>query len=401
VKRPLDGIVVADFTRVLAGPLCTQMLADFGARVIKIEEPSGGDETRRWGPPFVDGVSTYFLSVNRGKESLALDLREAKAVVARLLDRADVAVDNFLPRQRAALLGSVRRGRPRLVHCSIAGYDSDTALAETPGYDLLAQAESGLMSITGERDGEPMKAGVALADVLTAHHAFGGICAALAARERSGKGTSIEVSLFSSTIVSLINVAQAALATGREASRYGNEHASIVPYQVFHASDRPFAVGAGTDRHYRALCEVIGRPDLASDSRFATNRDRVRYRAILIPLLESIFLTRSAADWVKRCRKASVPAALVRGVRETLDTAEARQLVAKMRHPRIGTYEALGAAVRFDARRAHSRSAPPELGQHTDAILRELGLSRTEIASLRRRGVSGPPRNAAARGRKR
>src|SRR5437868_3869913 len=223
----LEGIVVADFSRVLAGPLCTQMLADAGARVIKIEEPERGDETRRWGPPFVNNISTYFLAVNRNKESIVVNLksRSGSKIAERLVERADVVVDNFLPAQ--GLLPTIPK---RTVHCTIRGFDSDTPEADTPGYDLLAQAGSGLMSITGERDGDPMKIGVALADVLTAHYAFGAICAAL----RTGEGASLEISLFSATIASLANVAQNVLVTGAEAARYGNAHPSIVPYQLFH-----------------------------------------------------------------------------------------------------------------------------------------------------------------------
>jgi len=392
-KLPLSGLLVVDFSRVLAGPLCTQMLADFGARVIKIEEPLRGDETRRWGPPFIGDVSTYFLSVNRGKESLTLDLSRGSEVVQRLLDRADVVVDNFLPRQRARLLGNMRRRRPHIVHCSISGYDSDTALADKSGYELLAQAESGLMSITGEPQGDPMKVGVALADVLTGHHAFGAISAALVAREKTGQGASIEVSIFSSTISSLVNVAQGALATRKEAQRYGNEHASIVPYQLFHGSDRPFTIGAGTDRHFDALCrEVIARPELATDRRFRTNAARVKNRRVLIPLLEGIFRGERASKWVARCRRAAVPAALVRGVREALQTTEAQLLIASIDHPRIGVYEAVRSPARIGGKRAPLGSAPPELGQHTDAILKELGYARRDVESLRRDGVIGQTR---------
>ena len=378
MKRPLDGIFVADFSRVLAGPLCTQMLADFGARVVKVEDPRGGDETRRWGPPFADGVSTYFLSINRAKESMTLDLARGKDVLVRLLERADVVIDNFLPHQRARLLGNIRRKHRRVVHCSIAGYDSDSALASIPGYDLLAQAESGLMSITGEPDGDPMKVGVALADVLTAHHAFGAVCAALTARERTGKGASIEVSLFSSTIASLVNVTQAVLSTGKEAKRYGNEHASIVPYQLFHASDRPFVVGAGTDRHFEALCGVIDRNDLVKDKRFSTNVSRVRNRNVLIPLLEGIFRTQRASHWVTRCRRAAVPATLVRGVREALRTPEARPVIANgaVRNP-----------TRIDGQRTPAGAAPPALGAHTDAIMKELGFSRGDVQMFRRDAI--------------
>ena len=365
--KPLHGIVVADFSRVLAGPLCTQLLADAGARVIKIESPDG-DETRRWGPPFVRGVSTYFLSINRNKESIVVDLksRDGARIAKQLVDEADVVVDNFLPLQRAKLLPV----NPRVVHCSIAGFDSDTAEAETPGYDLLAQAGSGIMSITGE---EPTKAGVAVVDVLTAHYAYGAICAALVARERTGEGSTIEVSLFGAAVASLINVAQSALLTGEEAKSYGNAHASIVPYQLFHGSDRAFAVGAGTDRHFAQLCErVIGKPELKDDPRFATNAARVANREELIALLERIFASAPADVWVERCRAAAIPASLVRGVREALRSAEGRALIESIDHPDIGRYDAVRNPVRINGERRPPSSPPPRLGQHTDAILREL-----------------------------
>jgi crotonobetainyl-CoA:carnitine CoA-transferase CaiB-like acyl-CoA transferase len=381
-ELPLDGILVADFSRVLAGPLATQLLGDWGARVIKIEEPGRGDETRRWGPPFVGGVSAYFLSINRNKESVAIDLKSEQGaeVARRLIERADVVVDNFLPAQKESLRFAPRAINPRIVHCTIAGFDSDTDDANTPGYDLLAQAGSGLMSITGEADGEPMKVGVALADVLTAHYAFGAICAALRGRERTGEGASIEVSLFSATMASLANIAQNVLVTGREAARYGNAHPSIVPYQVFHANDRPFAIGAGTDKHFAQLCErVLRRPDLAADPRYATNAQRVKHRETLIAILEEEFRTRTAAQWISRCRRASIPASLVRGVREALRTPAARALIETLQHPEIGAYEALRNPVRINDQRLDIGSPPPSLGQHTDAVLRELGVMSQDV----------------------
>ncbi len=297
-RLPLSGIVVADFSRVLAGPFCTQLLADEGARVIKVEEPAHGDETRRWGPPFLGEVSTYFLSINRGKESLALDLRsEEGARIAPSAHRPGGCGDRQLSAR--ATRGSRLTAIPeRVIHCSIGGFDADTAEANTPGYDLLAQAGAGLMSITGDAEGEPMKAGVALADVLTGHYAHGAICAALVARERTGRGARLEVSLFSATLASLVNVTQGALATGVEARRYGNAHPSIVPYQLFHAADRTFAIGGGTDRHFRLLCErVIERPEFLADARFATNGARVTHRDVLVPLLDAIFRTQNAEHW--------------------------------------------------------------------------------------------------------
>jgi crotonobetainyl-CoA:carnitine CoA-transferase CaiB-like acyl-CoA transferase len=387
---PLDGILVADFSRVLAGPLATQLLADSGARVIKIEEPGGGDETRRWGPPFVGGVSAYFLSVNRGKESVTLNLKSEDGWEAarRLIERADVVIDNFLPAQKESLGLAPRHINPRAIHCTIGGFDSDSAEANTPGYDLLAQAGSGLMSITGEKDGPPMKIGVALADVLTAHYAFGAICAALHGRERTGEGSSLEVSLFGATIASLVNVAQNVLVTDREAGRYGNAHPSIVPYQVFHGSDRAFAIGAGTDRHFTQLCErVLRRPALAREARFSTNAHRVQHRETLVPLLEEDFRKRTAAQWVARCRRAGIPASLVRGVREALRTPIARPLVETIEHPQIGSYDAVRNPVRIDGRRRAIGSAPPSLGQHTSAILRELGFDRRSITAMRKNGA--------------
>jgi len=373
MRLPLEGILVADFSRVLAGPLCTQMLADEGARVIKVEEPGRGDETRRWGPPELNGVSTYFLSVNRNKESLALDLRtdEGRELARELIARADVVIDNFLPAQRVALgLTDLPDG---VVHCSISGFDPDTPEANTPGYDLLAQAGAGLMAITGDADGEPMKIGVALADVLTAHYAHGAICAALFARERTGHGARLEVSLFSATLASLVNVAQGALATGQEARRFGNAHPSIVPYQLFHGSDRAFAIGGGTDRHFRLLCErVIERPELAADARFLTNNGRVANRDLLVPLLEEIFRTATAETWVARCHAAAIPVSLVQGPLEALRGDAGRQLLMTVEHPVAGAYETARHPVRFDGERLPLRSAPPELGQHTDDVTAEL-----------------------------
>jgi len=368
----LNGIMVADFSRVLAGPLCTQMLADAGARVIKIEEPSGGDETRRWGPPFVNDISAYFLAINRNKQSVAIDLKSAhgRDLARRLVARADVVVDNFLPVQRQSLLPPIPRG---VIHCAITGYDSDSAEHDLPGYDLLAQAESGLMSITGEPDGDPLKAGVAISDILTAHYAFGAITSALYQRAKTGEGARLEISLFGASMASLINVAQNVLLTGKEAKRFGNAHPSIVPYQLFHASDRPFVVGAGTDRHFQLLCtRVLRRGDLAEDRRFATNASRVKNRAPLIGVLEREFRRRRATAWVTACRRASVPAALVRGVREALRTPMGRALTATIDHPVIGKYEAVRHPVRVNGLRRELGAPPPALGEDTERILREL-----------------------------
>ena len=373
---PLSGILVADFSRVLAGPLCTMMLGDAGARVIKVEEPERGDETRLWGPPFVAGESSYFLSVNRNKESITLDLKtdRGRQIARKLIERADVVIDNFRRPQRERLgLGAeqVRAINPQAVCCSIIGYDSDTPEKDLPGYDLLAQAGAGLMSITGEPGGPPMKVGVALADVLTGHYAHGAILAGLYAREKTGEGSAMEVSIFGSTVASLINVAQAHLLTGTDAKRHGNQHPSIVPYQSFDASDRPFVIGAGTDRQFVSLCrDVLRSPELAEDPRFAGNSERVRNREALSAILQDLFAQQPAAEWVEACRRMDIPAEQVNGISEVF-AGIGRRSVESIQHPTVGEYRAVRSPIRTG--RTERMIAPPRLGEHTEAILRELG----------------------------
>jgi len=375
--RHLDGIFVADFSRVLAGPLCTMMLAEAGARVVKIEEPRG-DETRRWGPPFLGDVASYFLSANRGKESVVLDLKTEKGLEAarRLIARADVVVENFKPAQREQFGLTPERVHdlnPRAILCSIVGFDSDGPDASQPGYDLLAQAAGGLMSITGVPDGDPMKVGVALSDVLTAHYAHGAILSALLGRERTGKGEAIEVSLVGSTVYSLVNVVQGHLVTGERPKRYGNEHPSIVPYQMFHASDRPFVLAAASEAQFVTLCRnVIARPDLLEDQRYRSNASRVQYRESLIETLEWIFAGGTADEWVGKARDAGLPAARVDHLDEIVKRN--RQLTEEVVHASGGPYRAVRSPLRRDGERVPIGAAPPELGADTERVLRELGL---------------------------
>jgi len=382
---------VADFSRILAGPLCTMLLADAGARVIKVEEPGRGDETRRWGPPFAGGESAYYLSVNRNKESLTANLksRAGRRVARRLIEQADVVVENFRDDQRRQFgltAASVRRVNTRAVLCSITGFEPDSVEADLPGYDLLAQASGGLMWITGEPGGDPMKVGVAVADVLTAHYAYGAIVSALYVRGRSGRGSHLQVSLLGATTASLVNVAQAHLITGEEARRYGNAHPSIVPYQAFRGSDRLFVLAAATDRHYELLCDlVLGRRDLARDDRYRTNEGRVTHRATLVPELERVFGTRGAQSWVDACRKRGVPAALVSGLSELF--AGHADLVARLVHPTAGALPMVRHPIRVDSRPLPIRSAPPLLGEHTSRILAELGFSDAQAAALRKAGA--------------
>lgn len=363
---PLDGVLVADFSRVLAGPLCTMMLGDAGARVVKVEQPGRGDETRQWGPPFLGSESTYYLSVNRNKSSLTIDLGsdEGREQAMRLVERADIVVENFLPATRSRLgldPEAIRTTNPAVIHCSILGYDSDSDEAALPGYDLLAQAGSGLMWITGPSDGPPMKAGVALADVLTAHWAHGAILSALYQREKSGLGQHLEVSLAGAMAASLVNVAQAALATNEEARRHGNAHPSIVPYQAFETTDGWIVVAAATNEQYIRLCnEVLERPELAQDHRYRTNADRVRNRDQLVPELARTLITASSQAWVDRCRSAGVPASKVRGVREVLDRQDAP--VITVDHPTLGPLSMVRNPIRRNGRYQETASAPPLLG---------------------------------------
>lgn len=387
-------MTVADFSRVLAGPLCTMMLADAGARVIKVEEPSRGEETRRWGPPFIGEESAYFLSINRNKESLTLDLKseQGRVMVRRLVRRSDVIVDNFLPsqRERVGLTASeLQKFHPAGIYCSIVGSPSSGSNADRPGYDLLAQAAGGLMAVTGAAEGEPSKVGVAISDVLTAHHAHGAILAALFKRQRTGQGSVIEVSLMGSTVASLINVAQSHLLTGLEPRRWGNAHASIVPYEIFQAKDGPFALGVGTDRQFELLCrEVICRDDLAADDRFKSNRDRVSNRETLVGALRASFLEGTAKDWVRRCRTFDIPAAEVASLGDLFESELGKSMVTEVMHPSLGPLRMVRSPVELDGRTLPVRSAPPTLGQHTDAILRELGMTPEEVEEMRSGGLA-------------
>lgn len=373
--RPLEGIVVADFSRVLAGPLCTMTLADLGATVIKVERPGAGDDTRSWGPPFSATGSTYFESVNRNKQSVALDLGDpADRVLARELAlRADVLVENFKPGGMAKLgLGyaELAAENPGLVYASISGFGS-TGGAHLPGYDFIVQALGGLMSITGEADADPMKAGVALVDVLTAKDATIGVLAALTARHTSGRGAHLEVNLLSSLQGALANQGQAYLGAGKVATRMGNAHPSIVPYQLLDCADGSVAVACGNDGQFVKLCAEIGEPQLASEARFATNSARVANREELIPLLETALQADTGANWQSRFSGVGVPAGKVAGIDEGINYAKSLGL-----DPVIEVRNTEGVVVGKQIRHPISWTpaldaptmAPPQLGEHTDAI---------------------------------
>lgn len=388
----LEGIKVLDLSRVLAGPWCTQTLADLGADVWKIEEPTKGDDTRGWMPPEVDGESTYFLCCNRSKQSVAIDMKdpEGQAVVRRLAEKADVLVENF---RKGALdrfglgyeqLASIN---PRLIYCSISGYGRTGSRADEAGYDFAIQAESGLMAITGEPDGSPMKHGVAITDIVTGMNATQAILAALLAREKTGWGQLIDVSLFDSAVALLANVGSGHLATGSEPKRYGNAHATVVPYQLFDSADGVLALAVGNDLQFKNLClQVLERPDLWADERYQKNRDRVLNRSTLIPVLAEVFLTRGTADWIMLLKQAGVPAGQVRKVSEVFSSPEvtAREIVAEVTDERHGTLRLSASPLRLSRTPVRPPVAPPRLGEHTSEVLkRELGMSEEEISRIK------------------
>ena len=382
---PLAGILVADFSRVLAGPLATMTLADLGARVIKVERPGTGDDTRQWAPPSSKTGATYFESVNRNKESITLDLTDpADLELAReLARRADVLVENFKPGGLAGLgLGyeSLAEENPGLVYASISGFGSAGG-RDLPGYDFIVQALGGLMSITGDPEGDPYKVGVALVDVLTAKDATIGILAALSERASSGRGRRVEVNLLSSLQGALANQGQAYLGAGVVPKRMGNEHPSIVPYQLLATADAPLAVAVGNDAQFARLCKAIGAPDLAADPRFVTNSDRVRHRRELIPLLESGLAEAGAESWQNDLTAAGVPAGRVSSIGEGIAFAESLGLA-----PTIEMHDDGGNVIGRQVRHPITwtpplpprTQAPPALGAHTEDVVDWLRRSRTD-----------------------
>ncbi|HEV7845471.1 MAG TPA: CaiB/BaiF CoA-transferase family protein [Thermoleophilaceae bacterium] len=389
---PLAGVRVADLSRVLAGPYCTMVLADMGAEVVKVERPEGGDETRSWGPPYAGGEAAYYLSVNRGKRSCALDLSkpEGRELALELCARADIVVENFKV-GGADRLGvgydQVAERNPTVVYCSITGFGSEREPRGRPGYDFVAQAESGLMSITGAEDGPPYKAGVAVVDVLTGLHASAAVLAAL----HGGEGARIEVPLLDSGLAALVNVAQNALVTGREPERHGNAHANIVPYQDFETSSGRIAVAAANDGLFRALCSVLALEALPADERFAANAGRVEHRHELVPMLQERFRGRPAEEWLPALDAAGVPAGKVRSVLDALAAADAagRAATVTVDHPSAGPLELVASPIRGAT--IADPSPPPLLGEHTAEVLAELGRTPEQIADLAARGAIGLP----------
>ena len=372
----LSGIRVADFSRVLAGPLATMLLADLGADVIKIERPETGDDTRGWGPPFVGGDAAYFLSLNRNKRSVALDLStdKGRSAARRLALASDVVVENFRPglMERFGLdHASLAEDHPGLVYCSLTAFGEGDPAAR-PGYDIIVQALSGLMSFTGHPGGEPTKVGVALLDVICGLYACNAIQAALIGRGTTGRGARVTVSLFDASVAALVNQAANYLLGGLVPEPLGNAHPNIVPYQLFETADRPIILAAGNDRLFERACEVVGHPELAADERFATNAARVRNRDALIPLLSAELAGRSAAEWLEALEAAAVPCAPVRKLDEVFASAEGAAAIQEIDDPARGLLRLVADPIRVDGRVPPARFPPPQLGEHTDEILAEL-----------------------------
>ena len=385
---------VLDLTRVLAGPFCAMILGDMGAEVIKIEEPGKGDDTRSW-PPFLGGEATYFLSVNRNKQSLTLNLKapEGRELLKRLVKKSDVVLENFRTGTMERLgLGyaTLKKVNPKLVYCAISGFGESGPEAARAGYDLIVQAESGLMDITGFEDGPPVKVGTSIADLVAGMSAAHGITLALLARTRTKKGQKVEISMLDAMAALLTYQAGIYFGTGAKPSRRGNKHPSIVPYEVFKAADAYLTLGVANNSLWERCCTAMERPDLVKDPRYARDADRVQNRETLVPLLNDVLGGRTADEWLKRFEAVGVPAGRIRTVAEVCESEhlKARGMIVTLPHPKAGNLRVLGVPVRLHATPGKAATAPPLLGQHTERVLRRvLGVGKSEVARLRKGGV--------------
>lgn len=403
MTKALDNIRVVDLSRVLAGPFCTQMLGDLGAEIIKIEKPGMGDDTRKWGPPFLkdkDGNNTsesaYYLSCNRNKKSLAVDLtsEDGQTIIHKLLEQSDILIENFKVdglKKYGLDYESVKKRHPHIIYASITGFGQNGPLAHEPGYDYLAQAMSGIMACTGEPGGEPMKIGVALSDIMTGMNAAIGILAALNARQQSGKGQHIDVGLLDCSLAALTNIAQYYLTSGKTAPRLGNAHSTIVPYQVFEAQDGHIVIAVGNDGQFARFCNFIGKPEWAHEPKFATNSARVENRAELVPMIAEIIAAEKLGYWLSGLAEVDVPNGPVNTMDKTFDMAQiaARKMKIEMTHDLTGqNINLVGSPLKMSETPVVYEHAPPICGQHTHGILSEmLKLSDEEITALASKNI--------------
>jgi formyl-CoA transferase len=394
VITPLQGVRVLDLSRVLAGPYCTMMLGDLGADVIKVESPEG-DDTRRWGPPYLGGESAYYLCCNRNKRGVALNLADAQGreIARRLARESHILIENFrLGKMESWGLGyeELSKENPGLIYCSLSGYGRTGPDAQLPGYDYVLQGAGGIMSVTGDEDGPPVKVGVAIVDLTAGMFALSAILAALRVRDLTGKGQHIDISLLDSHLAWLANVGQNYLLSGEVPGRFGNGHPNIVPYETFATFDGWLVLAVGNDRQWARFCAATERPDLLGDPRFATNPARVENRAALVPLLAAILKERPTGYWLTLLEEADVPAGPVNTVDRALDSlqARARGMVQEVAHPGIGPIRMVASPLKLEATPPTISRHPPMLGEHTDEVLREaLGMDGQELAELRARGV--------------
>lgn len=395
--RPLENIRILDITRALAGPYCTMMLGDLGADVIKIERPISGDETRGWGPPFVGkpygpypGESAYFIAANRNKRSITVNIRskDGQEIIRKLANISDVFVENYRTGDLDKLgLGydDLHRLYPKLIYCSVSGYGRTGPYADRPGYDAVIQAEGGMMSITGPKEGPPSRAGIPIIDITSGMFASTAILAALRARDLTGEGQLVDISLFDSHVALLTNVASNYLVGGKQPSRLGNAHPNLVPYDAFSARDGWFIIGVANEKQWGQLCDAINRPDMKNESRFAANRDRVTNRDELVVELNQIFSQRDASDWLADLTKAGLPCGRINSVPEVFahPQAQAREMTQEVNHASAGTVKLPGFPYKFSNTPAEIQKPPPLLGQHTEEVLTNLlNYSSEDIAWL-------------------
>ena len=395
VRPPLKGIRVLDLSRVLAGPFVTQLLGDLGAEIIKVEAPGRGDETRSWGPPFADGEAAYYLSVNRNKKSVTVNLKtpEGVDILKKLAKISDVFIENFKVgglKKYGLDYESIKKENPRIIYVSITGFGQTGPYKDRPGYDFIIQGMCGVMSVTGEPEGEPMKVGVAWTDVITGLFAGNAILAALFEREKSGMGQYIDISLLDSAIAAMVNQASNYLISGIPPRRYGNAHPNIVPYQAFKTKDSYMILAVGNDSQFKKFCEVAGRNDLAENPDFSTNPLRVKNRNKLIPIIKEVMLTRTTAEWCADLVKAKVPCGPIYNMKEVFEDphVQSREMVVKMEHPTAGEISLVGTPLKFSRTKVQFRLPPPLLGQHTDEVLHKLlGINEKTLKVYHEKGI--------------